>query len=184
MSETIERIIFFIIGCGFGGILGYIAAYLRFIRAEVHEVHEELHHHDKDEAGILQSRVATNISFIVMMIFVLYAVFASFQNDKRDEENQEVNFKNVCVAAEDIRTAQRDTVEAVYVLLIAVLENDEDVKPGQLTDAQLREVNKYIDNANAFRKDAYSKIQPSEACLPYVEDDNVKPNGPPYPQLK
>ena len=184
MSEIVDRFIFFIIGCGFGGILGYIAAYLRFIRAEVHEVHEEMHHYEKGDDGILQSRVATNVSFIVMMAFVLYAVFASIQNDRRDETNQQVSFVNVCLAGEELRVAQRDTVEAVYTLLISFLESDEDVKPNQLTEAQLREVNSYIDNANRFREDAFTKIQPSVACRPYVTDEDVKPSGPPYPNLK
>jgi hypothetical protein len=136
----------------------------------------------RDESGILQHRVAFNVSFALLMIFVFYAAYSSFQNSRDLKQNAADDFARVCVAAEDIRQVQRSTVDAVYTLAISIVRNDKD-RPPKLTDQQKAEVNLFIDRANAFREDAYANIQPTEECEPYVHDKNVDPPTPPYPNI-
>lgn len=179
--ETINRIVFFIIGCGFGGVLGYIAAYLRIIKEEVHDVLDL--ERKRDEQGILQHRVAFNVAFVLLMVFVFYAAFSSFQNGRNLEQNVEDDFVRVCKAGEEIRGVQRKTVDAVYTLAIGAVQNS-DVNLDKLTAAEKARANLYIGRANAFREESYDAIKPTEPCLEHVTDDHVEPPTPPFPFIK
>lgn len=177
MEETIERVIFFLVGSGFGWILHIFVSTIRETKDEVHEVLEIERH--RDEAGLLQHRWAFNISFSLLMVFVFYAAYSSYQNGRNLVQNQQEDFVRVCVAAEDIRNVQRKTVDAVYTLATSFVQKDE----RDLTEEEKARVNLFIDRSNRFREDAYNAIEPTEECEPYVDDIDVEPPTPPIPNL-
>lgn len=180
MEATIERIIFFFVGSGFGWILHIIVSTIRDTRKEVHEVLEIERRHD--DSGILQHRVAFNVCFTFMMIFVFYAAYASFQNGRDLKENAEEDFVRVCVAAEDIRDVQRSTVDAVYALATSIVNRPADAP--KRTPEEIGRANLFILRANEFRTQSYANIQPTKECEPYVTDIGVEPPTPDQPLLK
>lgn len=175
-----ETVVGFIVGSGLGFILGYIVAVIRETKEEVDEVLSIERKHD--EQGILEHRIAFNIAFSIMMIFVLYAAYSSFQNNRHLEQNQKDGFALVCQSGQDIRDVQRKTVDAVYALAISVVGRTKTDPPR--TPEQVEATNIFISRANEFRDSTYDQIKPTEECMEYVTDDNVDPPTPPQPLLK
>lgn len=116
---------------------------------------------------------------LVVYIFLAFVVILAFYLDARNQANDE---KTRCEAGVDNRAVQRQTVEAIYDLATGSIQRDANSPP--LTDSELRQYNSYINNVNHFRSSMYRKIKPSEACAPFVKDDNVKPPTPPYPPVR
>lgn len=179
LNQTINQIICFIVGMGVGYLLHIIVTILRETKEEVDEI--LVREKERDDSGILQYRLAFNVVFGTMIVFVFYAAYASFQNGRDLQENQQQDFVRVCVAAENIRDVQRSTVDEVYNLATGVVNTGEDVKR---TPAQVIATNLFIDRANNFRESSYRDIRPTKECEPYVHDINVKPRTPPFPHVK
>lgn len=180
MTEaTLEQVICFIIGCAFGYVLHIIVSILQGTKEEVDELLDL--ERKRDETGLLEHRIAFNIIFSTMIIFVFYAAYASFQNAQHLERAQKDNFASLCRAGEDSRTVQRKTVDAIYALAIGAIQKNPEPP---YTAAQIIQINSYIDRTNAFRSRLYEQIKPRPDCLPFVSDDDVKPPTPPQPHYK
>lgn len=180
MEETIDRIIFFCLGGGFGWILHVIVSTIRETKEEVTEVLKI--ERKRGEAGILQHRVAFNVAFSLMIVFVFYAAFNSYQvgNDLQDEQQED--FVSLCRSAEEIRDVQRNIVDAVYALAIGVVQREANDPPR--TKDELTLANQFIAHTNEFRRQAYADIRPTDACIDYVNDDDVEPPTPDQPFLE
>lgn len=177
MSEaTIERLIFFMIGCVFGYILHIIVATLSDTKEEVDELLDL--ERKRNESGILQHRLVFNIVFSLMIVFVFYAATASFYNNRNLNEAQERNLVSICKAGEQNREVQRKLIDAIYELAISAIQPDPK-KP--FTQKQIVKINSYIDRTNKFRESTYDEIRPTRACRPYVSDLHVDPPTPPQP---
>lgn len=124
------------------------------------------------------SKIARHQTLVVYVFLACVVVLAFYLNVR----NQAADEKSRCEAGSDIREVQRQTVEAVYNLATGSIQRDANSPP--LTDTELRQYNNYINNVNRFRSEMYRKIEPSEACAPFVEDDRVRPPTPPYPPLR
>jgi len=180
MSQTISQIICFVVGMGVGWILHVAVMLLRETKEEVDEVLKI--ERKRDESGILQNRVAFNVVFSLMMVFVFYAAIATFHNSQQLSENQKQDFIRVCVAAEQIRDVQRSTVDEVYNLATSVIRSDDANAPPR-SQAEIDGTNAFIDRANEFRAKSYRDIRPTTSCAPYVHDNNVLPPTPPFPHV-
>lgn len=178
-AATLEQVISFLIGCAFGYVLHIIVSVVRGTKEEVDELLDR--ERKRDEAGLLEHRVAFNVIFATMIIFVFYSAYASFQNGRHLERAQEDNFAALCRSGEESRTVQRKTVDAIYQLAISAIQKDPEPP---YTPAQIIQINSYIDRTNAFRARLYQQIRPTKECMEYVTDDNVDPPTPPQPHIK
>lgn len=112
----------------------------------------------------------------VYLCLVLVVCFVFFM----DNRNREQDKVALCRSGMETRNVQRATVEAIYNLATSFAAPPAS-RP--LTDAEIDRINAYIDRVNVFRENMYKQIKPSEICLPYVDDDNVKPPTPPVPPI-
>lgn len=172
-AEIVDRLIFFSVGCAIGYVLHIIVTILTETKWDVDELLKL--ERKRNERGFLQHRVAFNIVFSLMMVFVFYSAFATYRNSERLTESQKESVASICRSGEAGRNVQRRTVDAIYYLAIGAIQEDRK-KPW--TKDEIVQVNRYIDRTNLFRETMYRQIHPTRACLEYVTDDHVKPPTP------
>lgn len=125
----------------------------------------EIDHVERPKFNYRQTIVYFLLVLVVCLAFIL------------DNRNQKADEKARCIAGVDIRAVQRETVQQIYVLATSVTERDPNAPP--LTDEEILQYNAYIKRVNHFRDETFEKIKPPGLCVPYVNDNNVKPPTPP-----
>ena len=173
MESIADRLVFFILGCVFGTGFGYLLSFMRCIKGEVDEILEL--EHKKDEEGIFERRLAAQIAYTFAMLLVLYAAFVSYDTSNKLEEEVAAKTAAVCRGGVDTRFVQRELVDQIVTLATTAIQPPEN-RPW--TDAELTQINAYIDRVNDFQVNMYHNITPTDACKPYVEDDAVPPPPP------
>ena len=179
--DLIERLITLAIGGFLGYVLARIVDYLRDIKEEVDEIYEVECH--KDEKGI--TRLRTVMMDSILLGVVLLVAWAAYSTNKANvalENDVERDKIAICKASAEQRNIDRRLVDAVYELAVGVTGRSRSNPPVSLEE--LRRYNQYIDQVNAFRDRMYDLIGPSDICLPYVTDENVKPPTPPAPHWR
>lgn len=183
--DLFERSLYLAVGGSIGFVLGYIVGALRDIKRELDEVDTIV------TTGVIpESRQERNkgwhpsITHIYAFAVLCLAVFATFASQKASHdlaENNQQDTVDLCRSGQDTRKVQRATVEAVYTLATGALKRPPGSPP--LTSEEVKQYNAYIKRVNTFRTEMYELIKPSDLCAPYVEDDDIKPPGGPYPRL-
>ncbi len=178
-----EKIAWLALGCAVGFVFGYIVARLREIKEKEDTIEskvDNLMHREKDEEGALRFSW-TGLAVLVVVLLTAYAAFVSGHTANQVEDKVQSDKVALCRSGVESRQVQRGLVEAIYELATGSLERPKGAKP--LTKVEIEQYNAYIDRVNKFRSDMYAQIKPSEACAPYVEDENVKPPTAPYPNI-
>lgn len=88
-----------------------------------------------------------------------------------DQYNQNADEKDRCVSGIDSRNVDRDQTQRIYDLALSFVPKDLSTLP----PSEREQTKSYIKTVENFRTDSFAAIQPSEACLPYVDDDHVTP---------
>lgn len=175
--DLVDRMFFMLIGGCIGFVFGYIVRSLREIKDELH-VDEHLEK-KRNEKGTLKVPSLSSIALFIVVLLTAYAAFMSQRASDAVQQNvREVQIAR-CQASVEDRIVQRATIDAIYNLATGLVDRRgrEDI----LTPEQIERYNLYVKQVNSFRDDLYKQIRPSNECLPYVEDDNVKPPTKPFP---
>lgn len=90
-----------------------------------------------------------------------------------NQNTQEADQRAVCEASEDARNVDRAQVESFYLFVLDSLPSPE--RLADMTFQQRQEVRNYKKRVEHYRNTLYTLIEPSEVCLPYVTDSDVKP---------
>lgn len=182
--DLFERAILLAIGGAIGFVLGYIVRSLRVIQEEVHVVKDIAEHgtppRKDDETGAARLPSWNNIALGLVVLLTAYAAITSQIATNNVEKQAQKDQVSRCEAGVDGRNVQRELVEAVYVLATGAADTD----VAQLTPTEVQQYNAYINRANLFRSEMYSKIKPSPGCAKYVEDDNVQPPTEAFPLIQ
>jgi hypothetical protein len=175
-----ERLTWLLIGMVIGGVLGYFAHALRDIRSTVHHLDDQTRP-QKDESGLVRKPLLLDFVLLAVVIMVAYASIQSQRASNELERRGQEDLVNRCEAGQDTRIVQRALVEAVYTLATGAAER----APGdpKLSEDERIRYNRYVTRSNEFRTKMYEQIKPPDYCLPYVEDDNVKPPTDPFPTI-
>lgn len=181
MVSLDERFFWFAVGC----VIGYIIRLLQGIKKNGDETAEALRR-DRGEDGFMRYPLVADLLYFIVLLVVLAGAWRANEaakDAKQAIENVADNAKqdeiSRCQAGVDNRIVQRDTVDAIYDLATGFIQND----GPRRSPEEVVLTNAYIDRVNAYRDDAYAKIKPSEACKPFVEDDEVTPPTPPFPHV-
>jgi heme/copper-type cytochrome/quinol oxidase subunit 2 len=172
-----DKIIIFIVGVLVGAVIGYLVRMLSEMRQEI----KALPHATDAEDGEMNIKY---INSLLLLLIVAITAFAAIQaqNASNDlKESNEQNFISLCKSGEDNRNVQREIVEAIYGLATGAAARDPKAPP--LTPSEVIQYNAYIQRTNKFRSDLYTKIQPSDACRPFVDDEDQEPPTDPFPTI-
>lgn len=178
-----ERIVWSLIGCFIGFVLGYIVRILQDIKEELDEVDDIVKDnvHKRDELGAVSWDFVSRVALFLVVVLVAYSAFVSQRASNDVKANVENDLVERCKAGVDTRTVQRDTVDAVYNLAKGLTVRKKNDPP--MTAKQRAATRQFLHRLDSFRNDMYGKIHPSQQCMPYVHDDNVKPRKSPSPHI-
>lgn len=130
--------------------------------------------HKKTRASVVKTNV------VIYVLFALLVAFMFWLNAQQDKDD----LKKRCQGGVDTRTALRSQAQAIYKLNLSFIDPKR-----HYTKEEQKQIKPFIRRVTKFRDEQYALIKPSTACLPYVNDDRVKPprtpaikNPPPAPQ--
>jgi hypothetical protein len=178
--DLLDRILTLLVG----GLLGYLIAKaearLKSISEEVHDIDTRVR---KDESGVTRLRpIVLDFLLFSVVVMVAYSVYQTVQFNEQLQDNVQRDRVELCESGAESRTIQRDLVDGIYNLAGTAAQRPPGAPP--LTEFEKQQYDAYIDRVNEFRQDLYDRIEPSEFCEPFVDDDNVEPKTPDYPHLK
>lgn len=190
--DLADRVWFLILGCFIGFALGYITRALHTIERSV----EEIKHTDdpayipeEDKNQVKRPEWFTwkrpdwlTFNRVAVALVVVLTAFSALQAQRavnKFEQAQLDSRADRCESGQNLRDAQRSTVEAVYRLAIGSAERSEKDPP--LTPREVEAYNDFIHRVNTFRREQYKILVPTAECVPYVDDVDVDPPTPPYP---
>jgi hypothetical protein len=186
-----ERLMWLLLGCMIGFILGYIVRTLREIKDEVHEV-DEIVKHDREignsERGALHGPTAAGVALIIVVGLSVWASFASARTNN-DVQHTQAQLKQVTDCNKDYlsrtigvinartRYAQRQAIANVELQksqarFINLLLHDP--PPDQATSLAafheyLNDLNTFIstssDQANTVEQNPYPTTAELDACV-------------------
>lgn len=135
--DLIERLEWLTLGCVIGFILGYIVGRLRDIRAEVHEIKEELNivetdvKHIRDDQGVMTHRWSANIALALVVSLTFFAAIQSQRASNRSNETS----KSVIA----LQTEQKQNLDCTTQVLFDVVSavNGRTAYAGAQADANI-----------------------------------------------
>lgn len=187
---VIEQTVVFFVGCVIGFVMGVIYSHLKLIEKKLDVVDEHIieyeskvdHLHDEKGAWVMPKWLSfSNLALGFVVLLVAWAAFASQRATNTVESDIESDRRELCVSGQDNRHVQRIMVEQIFQLATSSLVRNKDSPP--LTAYEFQRYNAYIDRVNKFRESMYRQIKPTDICVDYVTDDDVRPPSPPFPPI-
>lgn len=119
-----------------------------------------------------KTRNTVGATVIVYVFLVGIVIFLFADDNRKDEEALRLR----CESQVEVREVQRSIVQAIYKLNLTFIDPSK-----EYTEEEILRIRRFVRNVTEFRSNMFRKIQPSDPCLPYVNDENVKP--PPWPKI-
>lgn len=172
-----DKVVVFVVGFLLGIAVGYIVRLLIEMKREI----ETLPHASDDENGATSVKYINSILLLIIVALTAWSAFQAQRAVNQMEANNEKTQIDRCIAGQDNRDIDRSLVEAIFTLATGSATRTKNSPPPE--PEQIARYNEFIERANLFRSTMYSKIQPSEACEPYVTDEGTRPPTAPFPSI-